>query len=66
MAPAPLRFCLDYLSPYAYLAWTRMPALAARHGRVVEPVPVLLAGLLNALGSEPVPYLLALSLAAGK
>lgn len=51
MAPAPLRFCLDYLSPYAYLAWTRMPALAARHGRAVEPVPVLLAGLLNALGS---------------
>ncbi|QSQ23661.1 2-hydroxychromene-2-carboxylate isomerase [Pyxidicoccus parkwayensis] len=51
MAPAPLRFCLDYLSPYAYLAWTRMPAIAARHGRVVEPVPVLLAGLLNALGN---------------
>jgi 2-hydroxychromene-2-carboxylate isomerase len=51
MAQAPLRFCLDYLSPYAYLAWTRMPALAARHGRVVEPVPVLLAGFLNALGS---------------
>jgi 2-hydroxychromene-2-carboxylate isomerase len=51
MAPATLRFCLDYLSPYAYLAWTRMPAIAARHGRVVEPVPVLLAGLLNALGS---------------
>ncbi|MCE9673417.1 DsbA family protein [Myxococcus stipitatus] len=47
----PLRFCLDYLSPYAYLAWTRMPALAARHGRVVEPVPVLLAGLLNATGN---------------
>jgi 2-hydroxychromene-2-carboxylate isomerase len=51
MAHAPLRFCLDYLSPYAYLAWTRMPALAARHGRVLEPVPVLLAGLLNALGT---------------
>ncbi len=51
MALAPLRFCFDYLSPYAYLAWTRMPALAARHGRAVEPVPVLLAGLLNALGS---------------
>ncbi|WP_163995521.1 2-hydroxychromene-2-carboxylate isomerase [Pyxidicoccus caerfyrddinensis] len=51
MAQAPLRFCLDYLSPYAYLAWTRMPALAARHGRVLEPVPVLLAGLLNALGT---------------
>jgi 2-hydroxychromene-2-carboxylate isomerase len=51
MARAPLRFCLDYLSPYAYLAWTRMPAIAARHGRTVEPVPVLLAGMLNAVGS---------------
>ncbi|AGC47772.1 2-hydroxychromene-2-carboxylate isomerase [Myxococcus stipitatus DSM 14675] len=51
MALAPLRFCFDYLSPYAYLAWTRMPALAARHGRVLEPVPVLLAGVLNATGN---------------
>ncbi|WP_223637125.1 2-hydroxychromene-2-carboxylate isomerase [Corallococcus sp. EGB] len=51
MASSPLRFCLDYLSPYAYLAWLRMPAIAARHGRTVEPVPVLLAGLLNAVGS---------------
>ncbi|WP_375761382.1 2-hydroxychromene-2-carboxylate isomerase [Corallococcus exercitus] len=51
MASSPLRFCLDYLSPYAYLAWLRMPAIAARHGRELEPVPVLLAGLLNAVGS---------------
>jgi 2-hydroxychromene-2-carboxylate isomerase len=51
MSPAPLRFCFDYVSPYAYLAWTRMPALAARHGRALESVPVLFAGLLNALGS---------------
>jgi 2-hydroxychromene-2-carboxylate isomerase len=51
MAQTPLRFCFDYLSPYAYLAWTRMPAIAARHGRTVEPVPVLLAAMLNALGN---------------
>ncbi|MBN9683017.1 MULTISPECIES: 2-hydroxychromene-2-carboxylate isomerase [unclassified Corallococcus] len=51
MASSPLRFCLDYLSPYAYLAWLRMPAIAERHGRELEPVPVLLAGLLNAVGS---------------
>ncbi len=51
MAHAPLRFFLDYISPYAYLAWTRLPALAARHGRTVEPVPVLLAGLLNETGN---------------
>ncbi|WP_141590327.1 2-hydroxychromene-2-carboxylate isomerase [Myxococcus sp. AB056] len=51
MAPTPLRFLLDFISPYAYLAWTRLPALAARHGRTVEPVPVLLAGVLNATGN---------------
>lgn len=51
MASSPLRFCLDYLSPYAYLAWLRMPAIARKHGRELEPVPVLLAGLLNAVGS---------------
>ncbi|RKI63236.1 2-hydroxychromene-2-carboxylate isomerase, partial [Corallococcus sp. AB049A] len=51
MAPSPLRFCLDYLSPYAYLAWLRMPAIAQKHGRALEPVPVLLAGLLNSVGS---------------
>jgi len=46
----PIRFYFDYLSPYAYLAWTQIGALAARCGRVVEPVPVLFAGLLNASG----------------
>jgi len=52
MASPPLRFYFDYISPYAYLAWTQMPALAARHGRTLEPVPVLFAGLLNALGTK--------------
>jgi len=45
-----LRFYFDYISPYAYLAWTQMPRIVGRHGRVVEPVPVLLAGLLGATG----------------
>ncbi len=51
MSPAPLRFFFDYVSPYAYLAWTRLPALAERHGRAVEAVPVLFAGMLNTLGT---------------
>ena len=51
MNRTPLRFFFDYVSPYAYLAWTQLPALAARHGRTVEPVPVLFAGVLNALGT---------------
>jgi 2-hydroxychromene-2-carboxylate isomerase len=51
MNRTPLRFFFDYVSPYSYLAWTQLPALAARHGRSVELVPVLLAGMLNALGT---------------
>jgi len=49
---SPLRFHFDYLSPYAYLVWTRLPGIAARHGRPVEIVPVLLAGLLGAHGQK--------------
>jgi 2-hydroxychromene-2-carboxylate isomerase len=51
MNRAPLRFFFDYVSPYSYLAWTQLPALAERHGRSVELVPVLFAGMLNALGT---------------
>lgn len=47
-APRVIRFYFDYVSPNAYLAWARLPALAARHGVVIEPVPVLFAGLLQA------------------
>lgn len=49
---APLRFLFDYISPYAYLAWMQIHALAARHEREVEPVPVLLAGMLQAHGTR--------------
>jgi 2-hydroxychromene-2-carboxylate isomerase len=48
----PIRFCFDYLSPYAYLAATQVRAVAARVGREVQPVPVLLAALLEANGSR--------------
>lgn len=45
-----VRFHFDYVSPNAYLAWTQLPRIAAAHGAVVEPVPVLFAGLLEAYG----------------
>ncbi|MCC6752226.1 MAG: 2-hydroxychromene-2-carboxylate isomerase [Deltaproteobacteria bacterium] len=48
----PIRFCFDYLSPYAYLASTQIRALGARHGCAVEPVPVLFAALLGANGTR--------------
>ena len=47
-----IRFHFDFLSPYAYLAWTQLHALADRHGRTVEPVPVLFAALLDHHGTK--------------
>ena len=47
---APIRFYFDYISSNAYLAWKVLPALAAKYGHTLEPVPVLFAGLLNAHG----------------
>ena len=47
-----LRFHFDVISPYAYLAWTQIHALAERHGRTVEPVPVLFAALLDHHGTR--------------
>lgn len=57
MGPVPrspamtVRFLFDYLSPYAYLAWTQIHALAAKHGHEVEPVPVVFGALLGAHGT---------------
>jgi 2-hydroxychromene-2-carboxylate isomerase len=45
-----LRFYFDYISSNAYLAWHRLPELARRFDLVVEPIPVLFAGLLEAHG----------------
>lgn len=47
-----IRFHFDFISPYAYVAWTQMPALAARHGCSLAPVPVLFAALLDAHGTK--------------
>src|SRR6185436_5525415 len=48
---ATLRFYFDYISTNAYLAWLQMPTLARRYQLIVEPVPVLFAGLLEAHGT---------------
>ena len=47
-----VRFLFDYISPNAYIAWTRIHDLARRVDRFVEPVPVLFAGLLQAHGLQ--------------
>lgn len=45
-----IRFYFDYISNNVYLAWYVLPDVAARYGAVIEPVPVLFAGLLGATG----------------
>jgi 2-hydroxychromene-2-carboxylate isomerase len=48
--PAPIEFWFDFISPYAYLAWQRIHAVAEVHGRELVYRPVLFAGLLNHWG----------------
>ncbi len=52
MAPRPLRFHFDYLSPYSYLAWHGVESVAREHDLRVEPKPTLLAALLDHLGHK--------------
>jgi 2-hydroxychromene-2-carboxylate isomerase len=52
MAEGTLHFYFDFVSPYSYLAWTQIHRIAERHGRSMEPVPVLFAGLLNHHGTK--------------
>ncbi len=47
-----MQLYFDFLSPYAYLAWKAIFPLAARHGRVVKPRPVVLAALLSHHGHK--------------
>lgn len=47
-----MRFYFDYVSPYAYLAWRQLPAIAARHTQPIEPVPVVFGALLGAHGTK--------------
>lgn len=45
-----IRFYFDFISPYAWIAWTRIGAIAEAHGRALAPIPVLFAALLDAHG----------------
>jgi 2-hydroxychromene-2-carboxylate isomerase len=47
-------FYFDFISPYAYVAWSAVHALAARapEPRRVAPVPILFAALLDANGQK--------------
>ncbi|MCB9594888.1 MAG: 2-hydroxychromene-2-carboxylate isomerase [Sandaracinaceae bacterium] len=52
MSARRIDFSFDFISPYAYLAWTQVHAVADRHGAAVRPVPILFAGLLNHWGHK--------------
>ena len=47
-----LEFFFDFISPYAYVGWTQIRAIAERHGCEVEAIPILFAALLNAHGHK--------------
>ncbi|MFB6375213.1 MAG: DsbA family protein, partial [Bradymonadaceae bacterium] len=47
-----LDFYFDYLSPYSYLAWKRLPELLDGRDVDLQPRPVLLAGLLDHWGQR--------------
>ncbi|MEL6341103.1 MAG: 2-hydroxychromene-2-carboxylate isomerase [Myxococcota bacterium] len=48
----PIRFYFDFISPFAYLAWKALPRLETELGKPCEPVPILLAALLNHHGHK--------------
>ncbi|HRI53905.1 MAG TPA: 2-hydroxychromene-2-carboxylate isomerase, partial [Pseudomonadota bacterium] len=48
-----VRFYFDIVCPYAYLASQLLPPLCARLGAHIDYRPILLGGVLKALGSEP-------------
>lgn len=47
-----MKFYFDYISPYAYLAWTQLSTIEKTYAVSFTPVPVLFAGLLNAHGQK--------------
>ena len=45
-------FLFDFGSPNSYLAWKLLPAIEARSGIALHPVPVLLGGIFKATGNS--------------
>jgi 2-hydroxychromene-2-carboxylate isomerase len=52
VAVTPIVFWFDVVSPYAWLAFERLPQALEGHSHVVEYRPVLFAGLLRAWGQK--------------
>ncbi len=50
--PKTVEFYFDFGSPTAYLAFTQLPAIAARHGALISWHPILLGGIFKAVGNR--------------
>lgn len=48
-----VEFLFDVGSPTSYLAYRRLPAIAARTGAHIDYIPVLLGGIMKATGNAP-------------
>ncbi len=51
--PKQVEFFYDFTSPTAYLAWTRLPAIAQRTGATIIYRPMFLGGVMQATGNRP-------------
>jgi 2-hydroxychromene-2-carboxylate isomerase len=50
MSSKSIHFYFDYISPYAYFAWRRIPSLAKKYNRKIEAHPVVFGKLLDKWG----------------
>ena len=48
-----VEFLYDVVSPTAYLAYKRLPAIAARTGATIQWTPVFLGGIMKGSGNRP-------------
>ena len=47
---AKIHFYFDFISPYAYFAWRKLPALAEKYNREIEAHPIVFGKLLDKWG----------------
>ena len=50
MSSKSIHFYFDYISPYAYFAWRRLPSLAKKYNRQIEAHPIVFGKLLDKWG----------------
>jgi 2-hydroxychromene-2-carboxylate isomerase len=51
--PKQVEFFYDFTSPTAYLAWSRLPAIAQRTGATIVYRPMFLGGVMQTTGNRP-------------